>query len=93
MFKGGTLLQTVSLCLEVLDGFIKQPHPIVVSMVVAYKSVVIGGYDNLIACIPSIMGKSIITKLPKICHQFIFELICNIMLWTKCIIKSHRTAT
>jgi hypothetical protein len=69
MFAGGTLLQKVSSCLEVLDGFMKQPYPIVASMVVADKCVRSGGYDNLTACIASIMGMSDITKYPKICQQ------------------------
>ena len=56
MFAGGTLLQKVSSCLEVLDDFMKQPYPIVASMVVADKSVGSGGYDNLVACVASILG-------------------------------------
>ena len=58
MFAGGTLLQKVSSCLEVLDGFMKQPYPIVASMVVADKYAGSGGYDNLTTCIASIMGMS-----------------------------------
>jgi fatty acid synthase len=73
MFTGGTLLQKVSSCLEVLDGFMKQPHPIVASMVVADKRVGSGGYDNLTARVASIMGMSNITRLPKICQQLMSE--------------------
>jgi len=69
MFAGDTLLQKVSSCLEVLDGFMKQPYPIVASMVVADKCAGSGGYDNLTACVASIMGMSNITKHPKICQQ------------------------
>ena len=65
MFAEGTLPQKVCSCLEVLDGFMKQPYPIVGSMVVADKFVGSGGSDNLTACVASIMGMSNITKHPK----------------------------
>ena len=81
MFAGGTLLQKVSSCLEVLDGFMKQPYPIVGSMVVADKCAGIGGYDNLTACVASIMGMSNITKHRKICEQLMSELFCEVILW------------
>jgi fatty acid synthase len=73
IFTGGTLPQKVSSCLEVLDGFMKQPYPIVASMVVAEKCVGSGGSDNLTARIANIMGMSNITKFPKICQQFMPE--------------------
>jgi hypothetical protein len=73
MFAGGTLLQKVSSCLEVLDGFMKQPYPVVASMVVADKCVGSGGYDNLTACLASIMGMSNITRWSKICQQLMSE--------------------
>jgi len=81
MFAGGTLPQKVSSCLEVLDGFMKQPYPIVASMVVADKCVGSGGSDNLTACIASIMGMSNITKYPNICQQLMSELFCEVILW------------
>jgi fatty acid synthase len=56
MFTGGTVPQKVSSCLEMLDGFMKQPCPIVASMVVADKYVGSGGCDNLTARIAGIMG-------------------------------------
>jgi len=68
MFAGGTLLQKVSSCLEVLDGFMKQPYTIVASMVVADKSAGSGGSDNLTARVASIMGMSDITKRSRICQ-------------------------
>jgi fatty acid synthase len=61
MFAGGTLLQKVSSCLEVLDSFMKQPYPVVASMVVADKRVGSGGYDSLTACNASLLGMSNIT--------------------------------
>jgi len=73
VFSGGTPLQKVSSCLEVLDGFMKQPYPIVASMVVADKYVGSGGYDNLTACVASILGMSNITKRSKICQQLMSE--------------------
>ena len=81
VFSGGTLLQKVSSCLEVLDGFMKQPYPIVASKVVADKYVGSGVYDNLSACVASIMGMSNITKHPKICQwlmsDFFAKLYCG----------------
>jgi len=82
MFAGGTLLQKVSSCLEVLDSFMKQPHPIVASMVVADKCAGSGGSDNLTACVASIMGMSNITKRSKICQQRMSESFCEVILWT-----------
>jgi hypothetical protein len=72
-FAGGILLQKVSSCLEVLDGFMKQPYPIVASMVVADKCAGSGGSDNLTACVASLMGMSNITKRSKICQQLMSE--------------------
>ena len=54
--------QKVSSCLELLDDFMKQPYTIVSSMVLADKCVESGGYDNLTACVASIMGMSNITR-------------------------------
>jgi len=82
MFAGGTLLQKVSSCLEVLDSFMKQPHPIVASMVVADKCAGSGGSDNLTACVASIMGMSNITRRSKICQQLMSESFCEVILWT-----------
>ena len=78
MFAGGTLLQKVGSCLEVLDGFMKQPYPIVASMVFADKCAGSGGYDNLTACIARIMGTSNINKCPKIYQKFMSEFFCEL---------------
>jgi len=51
----------------------KQPYPIVASMVVADKCVGSGGADNLTACVSNIMGMSNITKRSKICQQLMSE--------------------
>jgi len=82
VFAGGTLPQKVSSCLEVLDGFMKQPYPIVSSTVVADKSAGSGGHDNLTACVASIMGMSNITRTHKIWQQLMSELFCKVVLWT-----------
>jgi hypothetical protein len=76
MLAGGTLLQKVSSCLEVLDGFMKQPYPIVASMVVADKHAGSGGCDNLTARVASIMGMSNITRPPEIWQQLMSEFFC-----------------
>jgi hypothetical protein len=82
VFAVGTLPQKVSSCLEMLDGFMKQPFPIVASMVVADKCVGSGGSDNLTARVTSIMGMSNITRPHKIWQQLISELFCKVILWT-----------
>ena len=55
----------------------KQPYPIVASMVVADKCAGSGGYDNLTACIARIMGMSNITKHPKIYQKLTSEFFAN----------------
>ena len=87
LFAGGTLPQKVGSCLEVLDGFMKQPYPIVASMVVADKSAGSGGYDNLTACVASIMGMSNITRPHKICQQLKSEFYFEVILCILSIIK------
>ena len=82
MIAGGTLPQKVSSCLEVMDGFMKQPYPIVESMVVADKCAGSGGYDSLTACVISLMGMSNITKHPEICQQLMSEFFCEVILGT-----------
>ena len=82
VFAAGILIQKVSSCLEVLDGFMKQSFPIVGSMVVADKCAGSGGSDNLTACVTSIMGMSNIIKHSKIWQQLMSELFCKVVLWT-----------
>lgn len=54
---GGTLPQRMSSCLQTIDLFLQQPHPVLASMVVAEKrkSDQTGGV-NLITCIANILG-------------------------------------
>jgi len=87
MFAGGTLLQKVSSCLEVLDSFMKQPYPIVGSMVVADKFMG-SGTDNLTACVSSIMGMSNITKSPKYANSSCLNFLRS---YTVNIIHNHNT--
>ena len=81
MLAGGTLLQKVISRLEVLEGFMKQPYPVVASTVVADKCAGSGGSDNLTACVTSIMGTSDITRHPKMCQQLMSEFFCEVILW------------
>jgi fatty acid synthase len=55
-FKGGTLQQKISSCLEELNGFMKQPCPVVASMVVAEKHRGSGESDNIVDCVSNILG-------------------------------------
>lgn len=51
----GTLQQRINSCLEVLDVFLKQPDPVVSSMVVAEKKNT-GPADNIVEHIANIIG-------------------------------------
>ncbi|XP_063218658.1 fatty acid synthase-like [Bacillus rossius redtenbacheri] len=53
---GGTLQQKISSCLEVLDRFLRQPLPVVASMVVAEKRAGSGGSGGIVDCVANIMG-------------------------------------
>jgi fatty acid synthase len=55
-FKGGTLQQKISSCLEELNGFMKQQYPVVASMVVAEKHRGSGESDNIVDCVSNILG-------------------------------------
>jgi hypothetical protein len=57
---GGTLVQRIASCLEVLDGFMRQSCPIVASMVVAEKHT--GSDESIVECISSIIGESRMTS-------------------------------
>jgi hypothetical protein len=54
--KGGTLQQKISSCLEELNYFMKQPLPVVASMVVAEKHKGSGECDNIVDCVSNILG-------------------------------------
>jgi fatty acid synthase len=55
---GGTIVQRIASCLEVLDGFMRQSCPVVASMVVAEKHVGSDGHATVVESVSSIMGKS-----------------------------------
>lgn len=55
--SGGTLQQRISSCLEVLDYFMKQSHPIVASMVVAEKRSGSSGGGTIVDTVANILGK------------------------------------
>ncbi|XP_036142639.1 fatty acid synthase-like [Monomorium pharaonis] len=53
---GGTLQQKISCCLDELDKFLLQSHPVVSSMVVAEKKLGSIGYGSPIEAVASILG-------------------------------------
>jgi hypothetical protein len=55
-FKGGTLSQKISSCLEVLNGFLTQSYPVVASMVVAEKCGGSTGSGNIVDCVSNMLG-------------------------------------
>jgi hypothetical protein len=67
-FAGGTLMQKIASCLEVLDGFMRQSCPVVASMVVADKSAGTGGPASIISYVASIIGMQEVTYLK--CDNF-----------------------
>lgn len=59
---GGTLPQRIASCLEVMDAFLCQTHPVMSSFVLAERVVVkseAGGQRNLVDTVAHILGKSI----------------------------------
>jgi hypothetical protein len=57
-FVGGTLLQRIESCLEVLDGFMRLSCPVVSSMVVAEKDAGSDGPGTVVDCVSRILGMS-----------------------------------
>ncbi|RLU25189.1 hypothetical protein DMN91_003281 [Ooceraea biroi] len=62
MIIGGTLQQKITSCIEKLEEFLLQEHPIVASMVVAEKRSHLFGAFNLVDTVANIMGKLIKMK-------------------------------
>lgn len=54
---GGTLLQKISSCLQVLDILLAQPSPVVSSIVVAEKTRGVLSTENAVEAVASILGK------------------------------------
>ncbi|XP_033230408.1 fatty acid synthase-like [Belonocnema kinseyi] len=53
---GGTLQQSISSCINELDGFLCQRNPVVASMVVADKHAKSGGASNIVDTVLNILG-------------------------------------
>ncbi|EZA53779.1 Fatty acid synthase [Ooceraea biroi] len=66
MIIGGTLQQKISSCIEKLEEFLLQEHPIVASMVVAEKCSSSFGATDIAGCVANIMS---IKDLTSISHQ------------------------
>lgn len=61
MVIGGTLPQRIASCMEVLDSFLCQRHPVMSSFVLAERTVVkteAGGRKDLVDAVANILGKS-----------------------------------
>lgn len=65
MIIGGTLQQKITSCLEKLEDFLMQEHPIVESMVVAEKRSHVFGASNVVEAVATIMGKLILILLKE----------------------------
>ncbi|XP_073540254.1 fatty acid synthase [Phyllobates terribilis] len=64
---GGTLPQRISSCLEVLDQFLNQPHPVMSSFVLAEKTISVKtkgtGQQDLVEAVAHILGVRDVTSL------------------------------
>ncbi|KAM4691284.1 fatty acid synthase isoform 2-T2 [Rhinophrynus dorsalis] len=64
---GGTLPQRINSCLEVLDQFLNQPHPVMSSFVLAEKTVSVknkaGGQHDLVEAVAHILGVRDVSSL------------------------------
>ncbi|CAJ0958991.1 unnamed protein product [Ranitomeya imitator] len=64
---GGTLPQRISSCLEVLDQFLNQPHPVMSSFVLAEKTISVktkgAGKQDLVEAVAHILGVRDVTSL------------------------------
>ncbi|XP_053561686.1 fatty acid synthase [Bombina bombina] len=64
---GGTLPQRISSCLEVLDQFLNQPHPVMSSFVLAEKTISVkangSGQQNLAEAVAHILGVRDVSSL------------------------------
>lgn len=56
---GGTLEQKLSSCFDVLDKFLRQPYPVVSSMIVAEKYGNLGSNGSITEGVKRILGKLI----------------------------------
>lgn len=72
MIIGGTLQQKITSCIEKLEEFLLQEHPIVASMVVAEKRSHLFGAFNVVDTVANIMGKSIRLKTDRITNKLYY---------------------
>lgn len=69
---GGTLPQRITSCLEVLDLFLNQPHPVLSSFVLAEKAASHGdggSQQDLVKAVAHILGEAAPCPLPTCGHS------------------------
>lgn len=69
---GGTLPQRITSCLEVLDLFLNQPHPVLSSFVLAEKAASRadgGSQQDLVKAVAHILGEAAPCPLPTCGHS------------------------
>lgn len=61
---GGTLPQRMASCLQTMDLFMQQPHPVLASMVVAEKRKAETSGVSLVGCVANILGLKDLKNIP-----------------------------
>lgn len=61
---GGTLPQRMVSCLQTMDQFMQQPHPVLASMVVAEKRKAESSGTSLVSCVANILGLKDLKNVP-----------------------------
>lgn len=61
---GGTLPQRMASCLQTMDLFMQQPHPVLASMVVAEKRKAESSGVSLVGCVANILGLKDLKNVP-----------------------------
>ena len=73
---GGTLPQRITSCLEVLDLFLNQPHPVLSSFVLAEKAASrgpSGSQQDLVKAVAHILGEATSCPLPTGSHSRVWS--------------------
>ena len=73
---GGTLPQRITSCLEVLDLFLNQPHPVLSSFVLAEKAASrgpSGSQQDLVKAVAHILGEAASCPLPTGSHSRVWS--------------------
>lgn len=60
---GGTLPQRIQSCLDTMDIFLQQPHPVLSSMVIADKRVEVGTKTSVVEAVANIMGIKVLESI------------------------------